>query len=90
MLVRVAIYILATLFVFQTGTYWGEMSRPGQMTANEAATAFATRNSQVGTLEVPPCPDVKEIVLEEPCPSSRQGAQHYPRYGPGGSNAMLI
>ena len=83
MILRVAIYVLATMFSFQTGIYLGKLSGPGRMTESDGMTTLTSRSNQLETLESPPCPQDEEIILEEPCPSSGLGGQHYPRYGPG-------
>ena len=88
MLVRVAIYVLGTIFAFQAGMYLGEMSGPGRLTPKDrtsAATAMTYNDMQ--TFEPPPCPEVTEVVVEEPCPSSTQG--HRPIYGPGEKIALF-
>ena len=77
MLVRFAIYLLATIFAFQGGKHLGEMSGPGRLAANDGTTASTMR--QVS--EPPPCPEVNEIIVEEPCPSDSQTL--HPGQGPG-------
>ena len=94
MLVRVALYVLATVGAYQAGVYLGKLSRPS---VNEDVMGTLALRSRLHTNTQPPAPcpehtDMQEVVMEEPCSLVWRREQGFPedtswhsryRYGPG-------